>query len=497
MDLQVSNFSCCCIPFSNDVSIYFLRQICESAPPLHPVLPSLLEVFVNSALVPTSNRGSPEMTVNEPISEHEIRAVFQNPVFELPQKISGQTPIRGHRSAGNSAPRSRESTPAFKMSSSAISTPSALKEKGNLSAQMLMLYYVLYYESVRLSHMKSILMSGRKVVRYSHDLLSELPIKFLLQTAERDQERFGGIYPQLLRLCSTHFPHLCMVQDTLMSDSLDSSEDSIESCFASQRLSTRGVTIAQVKEALSNQKSCPAKLILVMKRLLQMPAPDVWQFSDLLVSHVKQFMEPESPQLVRELFGQLWFHLNGVFPRKLWTLTINHLNHVVNGHVTVRTMKKINHDDLIIDPLQILRCDRRVFQCAPILKILLYILKACLAASRTMLTQHLQENPIIERTPSSQVTNDLEREELKNALIAAQESAAVQILLEAGLSGAEDHVKEVKLICSYLHETFINDPNLAKLVHFQVSITSLLIKDFSWLLLFTVLFLLSLFSNSL
>ena len=74
------------------------------------------------------------------------------------------------------------------------------KEKGNLAAQMLMLYYVLLYESVRLTHMKSILVSpGRKVIRYSHDLLSELPIKFLLATAERDQERFGGIYPQLLR----------------------------------------------------------------------------------------------------------------------------------------------------------------------------------------------------------------------------------------------------------------------------------------------------------
>ena len=86
-----------------------------------------------------------------------------------------------------------------------------------------------------------------------------------------------------------------------------------------------------------------------------MPAPDVWQFSDLLVSHVKEFMEPSTPQLVRELFGQLWFHMNGVFPRKLWTMTINHVNRVVNGHVTVRTMKKITHDDLIIDPLQILR----------------------------------------------------------------------------------------------------------------------------------------------
>ena len=56
-------------------SIY--RQICDSSPPLHPVLPALLEVFVNSALVPASNRGSPDQTVNEPISEHEIRAVFQ------------------------------------------------------------------------------------------------------------------------------------------------------------------------------------------------------------------------------------------------------------------------------------------------------------------------------------------------------------------------------------------------------------------------------------
>ena len=54
--------------------------------------------------------------------------------------------------------------------------------------------------------------------------------------------------------------------------------------------------------------------------------------------------------------------------------------------------------------------------------------------------------------------------------ISAQESASVQILLEAGLSEAENNVKEVKLICAYLHETYINDPNLAKLVHFQVKI---------------------------
>ena len=80
------------------------------------------------------------------------------------------------------------------------------------------------------------------------------------------------------------------------------------------------------------------------------------------------------------------------------------------------------------------------------------------------------------------MNSDVEREELKNALIGTQESAAVQILLEAvrPMSGNEDcddddnhvlsNLKEIQsLVCSYLHEAFIADPTLAKLVHFQGS----------------------------
>ena len=79
----------------------------------------------------------------------------------------------------------------------------------------------------------------------------------------------------------------------------------------------------------------------------------------------------------------------------------------------------------------------------------------------------------------SQVSNDLEREELKNALVATQESAALQILLEACKQDETESsspsmlsdVKEVQsIVCLYLHEAFISDPNMAKLVHFQVSI---------------------------
>ena len=178
---------------------------------------------------------------------------------------------------------------------------------------------------------------------------------------------------------------------------------------------------------------------------------------------------------ISELYKKLWFEFNKAFPRKLWVMTTNALMH--SGNQTLR------QQDLILDPLQVLRCDRRIFRVAPLLEVVLYVLKACLAASKTYLAQHLQENPIVDRTGTAAasngfVTSDVEREELRNALIATQDSAAIQILIEAGLpfdkaereeQSSLSDLKEVRsLICLYLHEAFIADPTLAKLVHFQV-----------------------------
>jgi integrator complex subunit 2 len=66
---------------------------------------------------------------------------------------------------------------------------------------------------------------------------------------------------------------------------------------------------------------------------------------------------------------------------------------------------------------------------------------------------------------------------LKTALVASQESVAVQILLEACLecpdkdqgSSGKDHIlREIRgIVCSYIHQVFIAEPTMAKLVHFQ------------------------------
>lgn len=58
---------------------FFLSQLICSEPPLHPVLPPLVEVYVNSMLVPSAK--APLESVNQPITEDEIRSVFQKSFF--------------------------------------------------------------------------------------------------------------------------------------------------------------------------------------------------------------------------------------------------------------------------------------------------------------------------------------------------------------------------------------------------------------------------------
>jgi len=81
-------------------------------------------------------------------------------------------------------------------------------------------------------------------------------------------------------------------------------------------------------------------------------------------------------------------------------------------------------------------------RCPPVFDILVRILQGYLAASRTMLSQHLQANPIPKRSQTANGNTGLnmeqEREELRLALSAAQESAAIQLLLEICLPTKQD-----------------------------------------------------------
>lgn len=152
------------------IKTWVYRQICDSQSPLHPLLPSLVEVYVSSILTftPSKNQqqqGQPSSGLagsmdlgHDPIGEDEIRAVFANSF------------------ASGNAQRSNFAG-----------------QEHSVTAQLLLLYYALLYEDTRLTQVKSYLQAGISVKAYSQSFFAELPIRYLISQAEKEQHLFAGL----------------------------------------------------------------------------------------------------------------------------------------------------------------------------------------------------------------------------------------------------------------------------------------------------------------
>lgn len=414
---------------------WIFKQICNSTTPLHPVMPALIEVFVNSILI-SSNAKS--CTEQPGLSESDIKKVFQKSDIAFNHKSS-----KG------------------KGDKKTLSTNDGINLACDLTSQLLILYYLLYYEDTRLNNMINILQSGRQVKSYSSEFLSELPIKYLLQFAQKRQNDFEALFSPLLRLFITHFPHLSLVDDWIglnwqLNDSLSRKVEKISEFH--------------IIEAFEEIQACPSKVIRLLKVMLSRPSEEIWSLAESFIRYFKKILEPSVPRLIQELYKQVWMKLNTILPRQLWLLTINALmpDDTITKHII------LNQENIAIEPLQILRCDERVFRCPDALTIILKILQASLLASKIQLSRHMMDKPLFNKT--GQIQNEAQREELKVALVASQESLGVQILLETcmenkeydNMDGNNYLLREIRgIVNSYLHQVFITEPSLCKLVHFQ------------------------------
>lgn len=420
---------------------WIYNQICNCSTPVHPVMPALIEVFVNSIILSNSKFAS-----EQPLNEDEIKVIFQKSEI-----VSRQAKLYDIK---------------------AMEVDDEINTGGsNLTAQLLILYYVLYYEDQRLTNMMNIIQNGRQVKSYSTEFLSELPIKYLLQHAQKNQNDFESLFSPLLRLFITHFPHLSLVDDWI----------DVEAQSKSHAKVRENISELNIIEAFEEISLCPSKTIRLLKHMLLKSPIELWSFSGTIIKYFKKILEPTVPRLIQELYKQIWIKLNTILPRQLWVMTINSLmpDDTITKHVVLR------QENITIEPLQILRCDERIFRCPDALTIILKILQASLAASKIQLSRHIMDKPLFNKT--GQIQNEAQREELKMALVASQESVAVQILLETCLEqesdkktlfrnyqegekkpGNDHSLREIRgIICSYIHQVFIAEPSLCKLVHFQ------------------------------
>lgn len=419
------------------IKSWIYKQICNSTTPLHPVMPALIDVYVNSLIASNA-----KTTTELPLSEDEIQSIFNKSEVKT-QSISRQS-IK--LEVG-------EKTDADGAASDAM-------EQCNMTAQLLVLYYLMLYEDSRLANMLTILQAGRQVKSYSTEFLSELPIKYLLQYAQKNQNDYEPLFSPLLRLFITHFPHLSLVDDWIEVEHNHRKSTNIRG----------NITELNVIEAFEEIQICPSKTVRLLRVMLTKSAIDIWPLASIFIRYFKKILEDSVPRLIQELYKEIWIKLNTILPRHLWVMTINAL--MPSDEITKNAL--LRQENMMIEPLQILRCDERVFRCPDALAIILRILQASLAASKIQLSRHIMDKPLFSK--GGQLQNENQREELKMALVASQESVAVQILLETCMevpekdqgSGKDYSLREIRgIVCSYIHQAFIAEPSLAKLVHFQ------------------------------
>ncbi|XP_069040691.1 integrator complex subunit 2 isoform X2 [Lepisosteus oculatus] len=446
---------------------WIFQQMCETTTPLHTQLLPLIDVYINSILTPAS-KASPEAT-NQPITEQEILNVFQG--------LTG-----------------RES--------------SRIRSRYNITTQLLVLYYILSYEEALLANTKSLALMQKKPKSYSAALMDQIPIKYLIRQAQGLQQELGGLHSALLRLLATNYPHLCMVEDWICEEEITGTRPLLRRMLLTS--TARKYTQKQLKDAFQMVPSSNIHLMQILEHLALLPASDLIPYAEVLVSDMSLLLTEGVSRRILQTVNKLWMVLNTVMPRRLWVMTVNALQ----PSVKLTQQQKYTQNDLMIDPLIVLRCDQRVYRCPPLMDITLHMLNGYLLASKAYLNAHLKETADIDRqtqTVSSlglvgqPDTPEVTREELKNALLAAQDSTAVQILLEICLPTSEErgeggsvenspkslkqeepgtcqpeggaegqgggllsNLREVQcLICCLLHQMFIADPNIAKLVHFQ------------------------------
>ncbi|MCI4388170.1 hypothetical protein PGIGA_G00082510 [Pangasianodon gigas] len=467
---------------------WIFRQLCETTTPLHTQLLPLIDVYITSILTPAS-KAHPEAT-NQPIMEQEILDVFEGRTWGVAGK--------GH----------------FQYS---------------ITTQLLILYYILSYEEALLANSKALVLMQKKPKSYSATLMDQIPIKYLICQAQGLHQELGGLHSALLRLLATNYPHLCMVEDWLCEEEVTGTVPLMRKMLLNSPACK--YSHAQLHNAFQNIRQSGHILLQILEYLTLLSAGDLIPYAEALTTSMGLLLEDNTSRRVLQTVNKLWMVLNTVMPRRLWVMTVNALQ------PSVKHLRKhcYTQNDLLVDPLIVLRCDPRVLRCPPLMDIMLHILNGYLKASKAYLNAHLKETAEFERQNQTisnlglagqPDTPEVTREELKNALLAAQDSAAVQILLEVCLPSSQEEqqlsragscllrnvqsasilperekgkagslwapcwsqqaeggpagteegteggllsdIREVQcLICSLLHQMFIADPNIAKLVHFQ------------------------------
>ena len=328
---------------------------------------------------------------------------------------------------------------------------SLLSPSNSMPCRVLAFYYLLLYRK-GLSDLKLKVETQRTTVplphEYSVSLLGDDSAKTLLLHTRNNISQYSAVYPTFLKLLVSQFPFLCDPQELLAEDEAKAHVSKLDK--NSEEFDVREY-LQQIMESL--ERGDESRSYYLIRNMLKrhheyIPSEIVAQCVPHVVKHGFR---------VQGSFILLWEKSAALNPQQTW---LNTARTLVNP--------KLTEDDLWANPLQLFQIPEHITKSSLGVKILLHILKGYLSLCKARLD---------ERDPP-QANKAKEHLENKNFYLTLQNSAIVQLLLDLTSNPKTlqtettaieaNHVYENSaLIYNFLHDFFINNDGLSKLVCWQ------------------------------
>ncbi|KAK6756580.1 hypothetical protein RB195_014790 [Necator americanus] len=313
-----------------------------------------------------------------------------------------------------------------------------LLDESRLTVRILVLLYLLCYRT------KKSAVKGEEM--YPNSIYTRLPIRYLLSVMETRYDDFSRARCHLIRLATDLFPYMLPTVHSME--------------IAKSRCAGRKVmdSAKEFEEAL-----CSTNFMVSLRaaqRLDSAPLTDQVRFVPC-VARAFLFSLESMPHSYAEIIAKVWKRLENVVPRMLYESCVS------------AWCTSVTSEQCYTHPCLLFRCDRRIlssplhFSC--FLKIVYFYDQTC----RIELMSQVQNSP----HPSSE-EDRASRDVLTHAFDHSQTSILIQTLIEmSDARRMKDDVRDSaaiarryevrKLACDFIHQMFIQDKNLMKLVLFQ------------------------------
>lgn len=313
----------------------------------------------------------------------------------------------------------------------------------NQIARALILYYILSVNNSVKKH------------RYGPTIIEKCNVVEVVKYVKEHRKQVGVFYSQLLSAVEElqYLFHL----ETLLSEGI----------YSAETVKTASLSESDISDAIKSPMLDQAKTKMVLDELRSSPELSQLHMNDIIrmldITNKDGLMQnfQDVRYFVFLAFQEWWkWMFSKTNPMRLALQTANVL--------VLKESGELKYYDIYQNILLLFRVDQRIFQCPPLLDIFLQMLSLFMSASRKFILQSTHSDAA-----------------LKDSLIKTQESSILQLLLEYlnpnilnhavaesdkplhEDDGSTDMRIVQRKICQFIHQRFIENPTLSKLIHFQ------------------------------